>query len=87
MAVLLVPAAPTGAQVLYGSLVGRVTDTSQAGVPGATVTLIHPATNLARETTTRRDGGYRFINVHPGTYTVRVALAGFKAVVSNAINT
>ena len=35
VATILAPAGPTDAQVLYGSLVGRVSDTSQAVVPGA----------------------------------------------------
>jgi hypothetical protein len=69
---------PVQAQVLYGSIVGNVADTTKAPVPGATVTLIHKETNLARESSTSSEGSYRFVNVQPGTYTVRVALAGFK---------
>src|SRR2546426_818909 len=66
------------AQVLYGSIVGNVADPTKAGVPGATVTIINKATNLAREATTHSDGSYNFVNVQPGAYTVRVVLAGFK---------
>ena len=42
---ILALAGPADAQVLYGSIVGNVTDTSQASVPGASVTAIHDATN------------------------------------------
>src|SRR6266571_2946770 len=66
------------AQVLYGSIVGNVADASKSAVPGAAVTIVHKETNLARETVTRSDGSYTFVNVQPGTYTVRVVLAGFK---------
>jgi hypothetical protein len=69
---------PADAQVLYGSIVGTVTDASQAAVPRAAVTVIHQETNLAREATTRRDGSYGFVDAMPGTYTVRVVLAGFR---------
>jgi Carboxypeptidase regulatory-like domain/TonB dependent receptor len=70
--------APAHAQVLYGSIIGNVADSSRAPVPGATVTITHRETNLSRESTTTADGNYRFVNVQPGTYRVRVALAGFK---------
>ena len=84
-AALLAGAGPTDAQVLYGSIVGRVSDTSQAVVPGAKVIAIHEGTNLARETTTDRDGTYRFGNVPPGAHTVRAVLAGFKEYVKNDV--
>jgi hypothetical protein len=76
---------PADAQVLYGSIVGSVTDASQASVPGAAVIAIHQETNLARETTTHRDGGYRFANLLPGAYSLRVALVGFKEYVKRDV--
>jgi hypothetical protein len=82
---VLAPAVPTAAQVLYGSLVGRVSDTSLAVVPGARVIAIHQATNLARETTTDGEGSYRLVNLPPGAHTVRVVLAGFKEYVKTDV--
>jgi hypothetical protein len=73
------------AQVLYGSIVGNVADSSKAAVPGAAVTIVHKETNLARESVTRSDGSYSFVNVQPGTYTVRVVLAGFKESVKESV--
>jgi hypothetical protein len=85
VAITLALAGPCDAQVLYGSLVGNVVDTSQAAVSEASVILIHQETNLARETATNDDGSYRFANLQPGDYTVRVALQGFKEYVRSAV--
>jgi hypothetical protein len=85
VAALLASAVPTDAQVLYGSIVGTVTDASGAAVPGATVTAINQGTNLAREATTRSDGSYSFVNVLPGEYTIRVSLQGFKEYVKESV--
>ena len=45
-------AVPAGAQVLYGSLVGTVEDTSGSSVPGATIQIVNLETGIVRETTT-----------------------------------
>jgi hypothetical protein len=66
------------AQVLYGSLVGTVTDSSGLAVPGATVKITQTQTNQSRETTTNEAGGYTFSNVAAGTYQVDVTLPGFQ---------
>ena len=44
------------AQALYGTLVGNVTDTTKAGVPGAAVVITQKETNLSREGTTDSSG-------------------------------
>jgi hypothetical protein len=75
---VLAHAPPAGTQVLYGSVVGRVCDASQAAVPGATVRILDQETNLAHETTTNDDGAFRFVNLLPGSYTLRAAIVGFK---------
>ena len=76
---LVALSAPAIAQVLYGSIVGTVTDSSDLAVPGATVTITHVETNQARETTTNETGNYTFPNVAAGTYRVDVALPGFQS--------
>jgi hypothetical protein len=65
------------AQVLYGSIVGNVTDNTGAALPGATVTITHAQTGTAREAITDGTGAYRFPTLQPGAYTVDVKLEGF----------
>jgi hypothetical protein len=69
---------PLTAQVLYGSLVGNVTDETGGGVPGATVTITHRDTGVSREAVTDAGGAYRFPTIQPGTYTMTVKLEGFR---------
>ena len=81
LALLLVAAAslsPLHAQVLYGTLVGTVQDSSQAAVPGASARLVSPDTGLTRETSTDVDGRFQFTNLLPGTYTLSVSQTGFR---------
>ncbi len=75
-----VTAAPAGAQVLYGNVVGTVTDPQGYRVPGASVTITNTANGLKRDTTTNNDGEYSIVNVQPGTYDIRISMGtNFKA--------
>jgi len=67
------------AQTPTGTVQGSVTDPTGAAIQGATVTLIHNATNEAN--TVRTDGSGRFSVpfVEPGTYTVSVEAKGFRS--------
>ncbi|MFB3778612.1 MAG: TonB-dependent receptor domain-containing protein, partial [Bryobacteraceae bacterium] len=66
------------AQVLYGSIVGNVTDPSNAPVPGATVTITNRETNQTRQATTNDAGGFSFPNVPSGIYDVKISRDGFR---------
>ena len=74
-----------GAQVLYGSVVGNVTDSQGASIPGATVTITNKETNLTRDTTSDNDGTYSIINVLAGSYDLKVALQGFREFVRTGV--
>jgi hypothetical protein len=65
-------------QAFHGSIVGTVTDPSNAAVNGAAVTLTNIGTDERHQTLTDVVGGYQFLNLIPGNYRVEVALAGFK---------
>jgi hypothetical protein len=60
------------------SIRGTVTDSSGGYVAGASVTLTNPESKIARTATTGDDGGYQFLFLPPGTYTLDVAATGFQ---------
>ncbi|MCL5745396.1 MAG: carboxypeptidase-like regulatory domain-containing protein, partial [Acidobacteria bacterium] len=65
------------AQVLYGSIVGNVKDSSEAAITGATVQVTNTETNQVREATTDLTGAYSFPTVQAGVYVVKVTKPGF----------
>ena len=82
---LILAAQVAQAQVLYGSLVGEVQDSSRAVLPGAAVTATNSDTGLQRETTTDGSGSYAFRDLQPGTYDLKVILSGFKSYVKAGV--
>ena len=78
-------AAPVGAQTLYGTVAGIVTDAQGAIIPGATVTITNENTGLAMSTVTDETGAYTIRNVAGGTYTLKASLQGFKEFVQTGI--
>src|SRR4051794_30240949 len=57
------------AQVLYGSIVGTVTDPSAAVIANAQIKAVNPATGETRETTTDDAGHFTLSNLIPGSST------------------
>ncbi|MBK7927317.1 MAG: carboxypeptidase regulatory-like domain-containing protein [Bryobacterales bacterium] len=76
---LLHPAS-LSAQSLYGSLVGTVTDASNAAVPEAVVTVSSLETGTSRTAVTGPRGNYNIPNVRNGAYTVEIRKEGFRTV-------
>ena len=60
------------------AILGQVTDSTNAAVPGATVTVINRDTGLKRSAKTDDAGRFNFPQLKPGTYTVRVEAQGFE---------
>src|SRR5215471_1852144 len=60
-----------------GSINGKVSDTSQAVLPGVTVSATSPSSMGIQTSVTDGGGNYRFPALPPGTYTVTFELPGF----------
>jgi hypothetical protein len=61
-----------------GSLTGKLTETSGAAVPNATVTVTNTDTGQTRTGATGADGVYQFTLLPPGNYRVKFEAAGFQ---------
>ncbi len=59
------------------AIVGQVRDTTDAVVPGATVTITNRETGLKRSARTDDAGRFNFPQLKPGTYSVRAEAQGF----------
>src|SRR2546422_4425920 len=75
---LLLTAVTAWPQASNSTVRGTVHDPAQAVIPRATVTLTHPATNIARSTQTNEAGLYVFPGVTPGLYRLVVEFAGMQ---------
>ncbi len=71
----LAPAA--GAQVTTATIVGTITDSSGAALPGATVTARNVETGFNRTVPANEVGAYRLEFLPIGSYVVEVGLSGF----------
>jgi len=70
--------APADAQVTSAAVVGTITDTTGAALPGATVTARNADTGFMRAVPTNESGAYRLDFLPTGTYVVEISLSGFK---------
>ncbi len=76
---LMFSLAPTAsAQLLQGTLDGNVVDSSQAAIPGATVTITNEQTGAVRSSSTGPAGGYSFPAIDSGLWTLEVTSDGFQ---------
>jgi Carboxypeptidase regulatory-like domain/TonB dependent receptor-like, beta-barrel len=66
------------AQVLYGSIVGTLTDETGAVIAKAPVTVTNTSTGLSRQVTTDDAGYYSIQNLLEGVYDLSVTATGFR---------
>jgi len=75
----LATSVPLEAQILYGSIVGNVADSTGAVIPGAQVSITHEETGASRSGESNEAGAYSFSTVATGTYRVEVRSDGFSS--------
>jgi hypothetical protein len=85
LAVPLLCSLPLRAQIDTGGVSGTVSDSSNAVIRGATVTLLDDATGISATTRSGSTGVYAFNGLNPGSYTITVAPAGFETYVTHGI--
>ena len=85
-ATLVLASIPLHAQITTGTVTGSVKDATGAIIPGATVVLISETRGTkSAPAITNETGDYVFPNVTADTYTVEVALEGFKSARRNGV--
>ncbi len=86
----LAVSSPSFAQKTTGDVSGTVTDSTNAVLPGVTVTAVCTETNLTRTSVTDAQGAYAIPELPICVYRVQTELAGFKSVIREvqvAVNT
>lgn len=77
---LLLTGGLASAQSTSGSIGGTIEDTSGAIVRHATVSITQQDRDFTQKMETNDQGGFRFLQLPPGTYTLRISAPGFKDV-------
>src|SRR6202011_4703727 len=75
---VFIPVPAHGQAANAGSIAGLVTDSSDAAVANATVTLTDKATGTSRAAASNDAGRYIFANVSPGVYEITASKTGFR---------
>ncbi len=83
--ILFLAVTTSRAQTFRGTILGTVTDTTGAVVPGATITIRNVDTGLVRTTVSQADGSYRVPELPIGTYDVTVEKPDFQTSVTNIV--
>src|SRR5215470_9992170 len=73
------------AQESQGTILGRITDTTDLVVPAAVVQVTNVATGFTSKTTSNASGNYYAPFLVPGTYRITVAKEGFKTFIREGI--
>ncbi len=82
---ILVAATTASAQVVTGTISGRMTDATGAVIPGSTVQVQNVETGLSRSVQTDAAGRYEARNLPVGSYSITAQQAGFRTEVRRGV--
>jgi hypothetical protein len=82
---ILLLALPLSAQTVTGSLVGRVADPSDSGMPNVKVTATEVNRGTSRDTLTNDTGNYTMTSMEPGVYKLSIEQPGFKTWIADNV--
>ena len=74
-----------GQSTSQGAIAGTVEDTTNATIPGATVTIHNNGTNAEQHLTADKSGYFDAPLLEPGTYTVTITAPGFGQFEANPV--
>ena len=77
VALLLAAGLDASAQEFTGSIYGRIVDSTNALLPGVSITVEGAAIQGQRATESEANGSYRILNLPPGEYRVTYLKSGF----------
>src|SRR5262245_53283540 len=73
-------------QTLKGTILGTVTDSTQAVVSSVHISITEVNTNFHRTEVSNEEGFYVFANLDPGSYRVEVEHPGFRKVIHSGVD-
>jgi len=79
-------ARPATAQTVTGTLQGLVRDTTEAALPGATVSIRNVDTGMVREVTTNERGRYNATFLPIGRYRITATMSGFGPITRDRVD-
>src|SRR5262245_5683692 len=78
LALIALCAIPAFQQQTTATILGTITDSSGAAVPGVAIQAANLATNTTRDAVSDTSGAYSIPNLPPGTYKVTATKTGFQ---------
>lgn len=75
----------SSSQESYGTVVGTITDSTSALIPGVAITLVNNGTGEKHTTKTDTHGNYQFVDLLPGNYKLTFEHQGFKKIEQSSV--